>query len=257
MLNIKFAKDDDAYTATVLRKGKTLAITLDEEGDLIIGSTAMGAVAFSGSIDNFNTYEDVSTGNNANNIHLGTGNAGIHINNGETIIGTEDAGIHASNGNIRIGTAENGIQIKNGNIRLGTGNADVVIDSESTNHTGSCIIDHTHSYGVFIDCNSSEISQLPNKIVGIYRGKLSSYGIETRKGICTVVATGCKTYRLDFSNGVPSVHDVQLGRKNDFDEYTSVVIEGEYSSAIEIDMSFDDLEIDGEILRISFDGKRN
>ncbi|KAA1246824.1 oligoendopeptidase F family protein [Aquimarina sp. RZ0] len=63
-------------------------------------------------------------------------------------------------------------------------------------------------------------------------------------------------YRLDFSNGIPSIYGVQFASVNDFEEYISVVIHGEYSSAIEIDMSFNDLEIDGKVLGVSFEGKK-
>ncbi|WP_299248370.1 hypothetical protein [uncultured Aquimarina sp.] len=259
---IKFLKNDDTYTSTVIYRGKTLAITIDEEGDLVIGSTSAGAIAFSGSIENDEWDNDSNSDNtvvdtNNTGIHIGTGNTEIHVDGNQTSIGTEDTGIHTDNGNISIGTGNNGIRIENGNISLGTGNTGININSNDDTHNGSCIIDHTHNYGNLINCDSSEISTLPRNVVGIYKGKLKTYGTENRKGICTIVKTGCKTYRLDFSNGIPSIHDIQFGRKNDFDEYASVIIEGEYSSAIEVDMTFDDLEIDGEIMRVSFDGKRN
>ncbi|MBQ4820632.1 hypothetical protein [Aquimarina sp. MMG016] len=259
---IKFIKDDDTYTSTVIYKGKTLAITVDEEGDLSIGATGVGAIAFSGSIEDGRWNDDdasenttVTTGGSG--IHLGTGSTGIHMDGNQTSIGTEDAGIHMNNGNISIGTGDSGIQIENGNITLGTGNSGVSVNSGSSTHSEIFIIEQEHCIGGLIDCNSSEISHLPRRMVGIYRGKLETRGVDTRKGICTIVETGCKTYRLDFSNGVPSIHGVQFGRKNDFDEYTSVVIEGEYSSAIEVDLSFNDLEIDGKVLIVSFDGKKN
>ncbi|AXT54744.1 hypothetical protein D1815_02885 [Aquimarina sp. AD1] len=238
---IKFIKNDDTYTSTVIYNGKNLAITVDEEGDLIIGSTAANTIAFSGSInEGNNTYDDTNT-ITGNNIHLNT--AGSEITN--------------NNGNLSLSTGNTGISIANGNVLLETGNVSINTSSNKKSGATSCILEHNHSYGVLLNCNSSEISNLPRKTIGIYKGKLETFGTETRKGICTIIETGCKTYRLDFSNDIPSIHDVQFGRKNDFDEYTSVIVEGEYSSAIEIDMTFNDLEIDGEILRVSFDGKRN
>ncbi|WP_299251359.1 hypothetical protein [uncultured Aquimarina sp.] len=261
--SVKFMKNGDTYTSTIIYKGKTSVVSLNEEGNLSIGATSKGALAFSGSIENDGWDEDddfseniiTETGNNS--IHLSTGSTGIYMNGNQTHIGTENASIHTSNGSVSVGTGDNGILIENGNISLGTGNTEIAINSNNENHNGNCIINHDHNYGNLISCGSTEISTLPKNIVGIYRGKLKTYGTETRKGICTVVKTGCKTYRLDFSDSVLSIHDVQFGRKNDFDEYTSVIVEGEYSSAIEIDMTFDDLEIDGKILRVSFDGKRN
>jgi len=241
--SIKFIKSGDTYTSSIIYKGKTLAVSLDDEGDLSIGATSIGTLAFSGSLEN-----DLSDNSHySENTTIETGNTGISINGDHTNIGAANTGIHTSNGNISIGSENNGIQIENGNISLGTGNTGITINSNSDNH----------NYGNLIDCSSKEISTLPKNIIGVYRGKLKTYDIETRKGICTIIETGCKTYRLDFSNDIPSIHDVQFGRKNDFDEYTSVIIEGEYSSAIEVDMTFDDLEIDGEILRVSFDGKKN
>jgi len=236
---VKFIKNDDTYTSTAIYRGKTLAITVDEEGDLVIGATGLGAISFSGSINN--------------HVHLGTGNTSIHIDDNQTNIATEDASIHTNQGSISIGTGTNGIQIENGTISVHNESADITINSNQS----SCIVAHDHNYGVLIGCSSKEISSLPRNVMGIYRGKLSTYDIETRKGICTIVKTACKTYRLDFSNGIPSIHNIQFGRKNDFDEYTSVIIEGEYSSAIEIDVTFNDLEIDGKILRVDFDGKKN
>ncbi|WP_378172804.1 hypothetical protein [Aquimarina sp. SS2-1] len=258
--DIKFFKNDDTYTAAAIYKGITLAITLDEEGDLVIGSTTTGAIAFSGSISDSYDKETEDKNTNVitrNSINLGTGNTNVHIENDETSLNTENSEIVNNNGDLSLNTGNTGIDISNGNITLGTGTIQVSTASYTDHPTGSCILNHDHSYGVLLHCNSSEISNLPSKIVGIYRGKLKTFGIETRKGICTIVKTGCKTYRLDFSNGIPSIHDVQFGRKNDFDEYTSVIIEGEYSSAIEVDMTFDDLEIDGQVLRVSFDGKKN
>ncbi|SEM10806.1 hypothetical protein SAMN04487910_4121 [Aquimarina amphilecti] len=239
---IKFIKNDDTYTSTVIYNGKSLAITVDEEGDLVIGSTATNTIAFSGSSINEDNdiYDDtdILTGNN---IHLNTG--GSEITN--------------SNGNLSLSTGNTGVSITNGNVSLETGNVSINTSSNGNSDVTSCILEHNHSYGMLLNCNSSEISNLPRKTIGIYKGKLEAFATQTRKGICTIIETGCKTYRLDFSNGIPSIHDIQFGRKNDFDEYTSVIVEGEYSSAIEIDMTFNDLEIDGEILRVSFDGKRN
>jgi len=255
---IKFIKNDDTYTSTVLYRGKTLAITVDEEGDLAIGSSGIGTVSFSGSIKNTRWEDDDPSDNSvtettgSTTISLGTGNTSIHIDENQTNIGTENAGIHTSDGNIAIGTGNNGILIENGNISLGTGNTGISVNSGGVSTSGN----NTVPYDL-INCNSPEISNLPNETVGIYRGKLKTDHTENRKGICTIVKTACKTYRLDFSNGIPSIHDIQFGRKNDFDEYTSVIIEGEYSSAIEVDMTFNDLEIDGEVLHISFDGKKN
>ncbi|WP_299220780.1 hypothetical protein [uncultured Aquimarina sp.] len=251
--SVKFMKNGDTYTSTIIYKGKTLAVSLDEEGDLSIGATSIGALAFSGSIES-NHSDDTDSSEDTT---IETGNTGILINEDQTSIGTGNVGIQTSNGTISIGSGDNGIQIENGNISLGTGNTGISINSNDSTHNGSCIIDHNHNYGNLIDCGSGEISTLPKNVVGIYKGKLKTYDTETRKGICTIVKTGCKTYRLDFSNGVPSIRNIQFGRKNDFDEYASVIVEGEYSSAIEVDMTFDDLEIDGEILRVSFDGKRN
>ncbi|MHA7059029.1 hypothetical protein ACWGOQ_0017520 [Aquimarina sp. M1] len=260
---VKFVKNNDTYTSTVVYKGKTLTITVDEEGDLVIGSIGAGALAFSGSIENegwdnddYSDNSSLETGNT--DTHIGTGNTGIYVDGGQTTIGTEDAGIHTNNSNITIGNANNGIQIGNGTINVGTGNTGISINSLDNDRTISCILHHDHNFGVLLQCNSTEISDLPSKITGIYRGKLKTprVEVETRKGICAIVKTGCKTYRLYFSNGIPSIHDEQFERKNDFDEYTSMIIEGEYSSAIEIDMTFDDLEIDDEIVRVSFDGKR-
>ncbi|MFD2561827.1 hypothetical protein [Aquimarina rubra] len=257
---IKFMKNDDTYTATAIYKGKTLAITVDEEGDLVIGSTSVGAIAFSGSnTDEYDEDMDSESTNviSGNGVHLSTGNTNIRVENDEASLNIENSEILSSNGNLSINTGNNGVEIANGSVTLGTGPVGISTSSHTNNPTGSCILNHDHNYGVLLHCNSTEIRSLPSKIVGIYRGKLISQGVENRKGICTIVKTGCKTYRLDFSNGIPSIHDIQFGRKNDFDEYTSVIIEGEYSSAIEVDMTFDDLEIDGEILRVSFDGKKN
>ncbi len=253
---VKFMKTEDTYTATIIYKGKTLAVTVDEEGDLSIGATAAGAFAFSGSIEGA-----ISDERDAINTTVETEDAGIHITNGTISLGTGNTGIRVENGNVSLGTENNSIEVQDGNVSLGTNSTGVSVNTNTRNmntHTSVCILNHNHSYGAIFGCNSSEISNLPEKIVGIYRGKLSTYdGIENRKGICTIIETGCKTYRLDFSDGIPSIHDIQFGRKNNFDEYTSVIIEGEYSSAIEVDMSFDDLEIDGEMTRVSFDGKRN
>ncbi|AXT50165.1 hypothetical protein D1818_04710 [Aquimarina sp. BL5] len=256
--SVKFMKNDDTYTSTIIYKGKTFAVSLDEEGDLSIGATSIGALAFSGSIENGDFDDTDHDGTDySEDVTIETGNTGIFINGDQTSIVTGNAGIQTSNGTISIGSGDNGILIENGNVSLGTGNVGIAINSNDDTHNGSCIIDHNHNYGSLIDCGSSEISTLPKNVVGIYKGKLKTYGTETRKGICTIVKTGCKTYRLDFSNGIPSIYDVQFGRKNDFDEYASVIVEGEYSSAIEVDIAFDDLEIDGEIMRVSFDGKRN
>jgi len=205
---VKFMKNDDTYTSTIIYKGKTLAVTVDEEGDLSIGATAIGVLAFSGSIEDGDAYENNDT---TENTTISAGNTGIDINNDQTSIGTEDAGIHISNGTISVGTGDSGIQIENGNISLGTGNTGISIESTNAgNHTSICILSHNHNYGTLINCNSNEISRLPKKAVGIYRGRIETYdGFETRKGICTIVETGCKVYRLDFSDGVPSIHDIQ------------------------------------------------
>lgn len=243
--NIKFIKNDDTYTSTIIHQGKTLSITLDEDGDLFIGSTAKGVFSFSGSIsDEYERdadAENINVTNNGSTISLGTGNTNILIENGETNLSSGNSEIH----------------IDHESTSLDTGNISISTSSASNNLIASCFLHNDYVYEGLIHCNSTEISTLPSKVVGIYRGKLKTYEIETKKGICTIVKTGCKTYRLDFSNGIPSIHNIQFGRKNDFDEYTSVIIEGVYSSAIEIDMSFDDLEIDGKILRVSFDGKKN
>ena len=267
---VKFMKNDDTYTATIIYKGKTLAVTVDEEGDLSIGSTSIGVLAFSGSTDSDRYGHDET----AENTTISTRNTGIDINSNQTTIGTGDAGIYTNNGNISIGTGDNGISRRNGQTTVGNRNSSISTrPARSTkptrptrsrntgNHRGGpnvCILHHNHNYGALIHCNSSEISELPTNAVGIYRGRLKTYdGVETRKGICTIVKTGCKVYRLDFSNGIPSIHDIQFGNASRFKEYVSVIVEGEYSSAIEVDMRFDDLEIDGEILNISFDGDKN
>jgi len=261
---VKFLKNDDTYTATANYNGKTLAITVDEEGDLVIGSTGTRTIAFSGSIENDrrrrrNHSQNTTVTNRGNNdIHLSTRSTGIYTDEDQTHIGTKDAGIHTNNnGNVSIGTGDSGIRIQNGTIALGTGDTGVSVNSTNNSRTQGRSRNNTRNYGSLIACNSSEISALPKKILGIYKGKLVTRRTDTKKGICTIVKTACKTYRLDFSNGIHSIHNVQFGRKNNFDEYTSVIINGEYSSAIEIDMTFNDLEIDGEILSVSFDGKKN
>ncbi len=200
---------------------------------------------------------------NQNGTTINTPNSRVSTRGNNTSIHTDNVKIHTnnprkrrSNGNVSISTNGNGVNI-NGSVNIGNNDphTDVVVCSGWTNCTiPNC--SHANAPSHYYDCGSHEIAQLPLNALGFYRGKLNGYNVDTRKGICKIVETGCKTYRLEFSNNLPPIHGVQFGRINNFDEYTSLVIEGQYSSAIEIDMSFNDLSIDGEIMTIEFDGDK-
>ncbi|WP_299890095.1 hypothetical protein [uncultured Lacinutrix sp.] len=272
--NIKFSKDDDTYTSSFIYKGKTFAVIVDEDGDLVINSTSgySNILSFSGAIDishnsqnntsiiSSNGEQSIAT--DSNSVFVQNGNQTIRNNNtvelhNETqgIRATNDS-VNINNGNVNISTNSTGVSI-NGSINIGhhQPNVQVEICYGWTNCSiSNCSHENTSQH--YYECGSHEISQLPKHAIGFYKGKLNGYRTDTKKGICKIVETGCKTYRLDFSNNLPSIHGVQFGRINNFEEYTSVVIEGQYSAAIEIDMTFKDLSIDGEIMAIDFDGDK-
>lgn len=211
-----------------------------------------------------NGNQTINTNHHDNDVELHNGNQTIKttehddvfIKNGNQTISTNSNGTRINNGNVSISTNGNGVNI-NGSISIGQHepSADVVVCSGWTNcRIANCHHDNAPVH--YYDCGAYEIARLPQNAIGFYKGKLNGYRTDTRKGICKIVETGCKTYRLDFSNNLPSIHGVQFGRRNNFDEYTSVVIEGQYSAAIEIDMSFSDLSIDGEIMAIDFNGDK-
>lgn len=203
---------------------------------------------------------------NGDNVRLKNGNKVITTNKNKTVIKTSNSKITHNkkpkrrnkdrNSNISLNTGSNSI-----NISINDDSSDH--DNEFTivrcNDSRACALTNcTHGDAdyYYYNCGSHEIAELPKKATGLYRGDLVGYQVDTDKGICKIVRTGCKTYRLDFSNGIPSIHGVQFTRKNNFNEYTSVVIEGAYSSDIEIDMSFKDLKIEGDLLRMEFDGEK-
>lgn len=279
--NVKFRKDDDTYTSSFIYKGKTFAAVVDEDGDLAINATSgySNVLSFSGeiSIRRGNSHNNTTVVSNNGNQHIETnnnddvfiqnGNQTIHtnnhgnnteINNGNQTIETDHDDVYIQNGNQTIHTNNNGTSINNGNVSISTDGNGVNINgsiSIGQNHNEPIII-HESNPEYYYECGSYEIVQLPRNAIGFYKGRLNGFNRNTRKGICKIVETGCKTYRLDFSDNLPSIHGVQFGRMNDFDEYTSVIIQGQYSAAIEIDMGFSDLSIDGEILAIDFDGDK-
>jgi len=242
--NVYFSKNDEVYTSTFLYNRKSMAISVDEDGDLTIGSTnnlSSSFLAFNGQIaitDNgnysFSHYTTLDTGNNSisvngDSVTLKNGNQSIHTNGNEMVINTPKATLK---------TRPSNTSINSRNITI------------SSNKNGATIA------GNYYDCYSNDITRLPLNAIGIYRGDLSSYNVDTGKGICKIIETGCKTYRLDFSNGIPSIHGVQFSKINNFKEYTSVVVNGEYSSAIEIDLSYKDLTINDESIAVEFDGEK-
>lgn len=216
----------------------------------------------------------VKTGNNSididgENVRIKNGNKVITTNSDETTIRTTNTKIKSTNNPKKVSTrsqGNNGINLKtgnnsirvDGNIHISNGNTKV--ECIDCNESKPCVLKNCTNYEdydqYFYNCGSDEIAELPKNAIGLYRGDLAGFNVDTNKGICKIVRTGCKTYRLDFSDGIPSVYGVQFTRKNDFNEYTSVIIEGRYSSDIEIDMSFDDLKIEGDLLRMEFDGEK-
>ena len=327
--NIRFTRDDDTYISSFIYKGKTFALTLDEDGDLAVAATSgySSLLSFSGEktinknnkvrIDN-NGTQRVRTGNrgtivkngnqrikttNDGDVHIQNGtqrintNSKIHgnkvsvkngnqtINSGgrstsikngkQTIHTNQDGDIHIQNGNQRVRTK--GKRRNSGNVSISTngngvninGNVNIGNDENHQQHDGvivttcpgwtTCNINnctHSNAPSHYYDCGSHDIAELPQEAIGFYKGKLNGYNLNTNKGICNIVETGCKTYRLEFSNNIPTIHGVQFGRPDRFKDYTSVVIEGQYSAAIEVDMRFNDLTIDGKIMTIHFDGDK-
>ncbi|WP_075344363.1 hypothetical protein [Tenacibaculum agarivorans] len=270
--NVKFNQDDDVFTATTVFKGKKLGISLDLDGSLSVGNTtASSFIAFEGDLitTNYGSFED--NDDTSSNQNIFTNGSSTQIQNGNQSINTRGNSTQIKNGNQSINTQKNdhvnirtgglGIDASNGNVSIRTGNGSINIESgteeEYSEHTSTTINNGRRYRGnAFYECASNEVSTLPDQVIGIYTGELKAPGVYTKKGICKIVRTGCKVYRLDFSNGVPSIYGVQFGKMNNFKEFTSVVIDGEYASDIEIDMRFDDLTIEKGFCPISFDGEK-
>ncbi len=287
--NVRFKQDEDVFTATGLYKGKKLGISLDLDGSLSVGSlSGTKVLAFNGDLintrgDSYDDDDSIHNGNqhirtNGNGTTIRNGNQKIktrggntRIKNGNQSINTKGNGTRIKNGNQSINTRNNGsvsiktgglgIDASNGNVSIRTGNGSIEVNNNEDDDyedTSSVHINDNHKYrgNAFYECNSNEVSNLPEQVIGLYMGELKAPGVYTKKGICKIVKTGCKTYRMDFSNGIPSIYGVQFGRENNFKEFTSVIIDGEYATDIEIDMRFDDLTIEKGMFNIAFDGEK-
>jgi len=241
--NVKFNQADDVFTATSLYNGKKLAISLDLEGSISIGSTSVfGTIAFTGDLIGYNnksgrdkevhTTKRETTVIKSDNQSIHTNRSGTNIKNGNQSINTQGGNVSLSTGNMGINTSNKSTNIRTGR-RGGSGRANA-----------------------FYECNSDEVAELPEEVIGIYTGRLNAPGVDTARGICKIVKTGCKTYRLDFSNRVPSIYGVQFGKMDKFEDFESVIIEGEYATDIEVDMRFDDLTIKKGVLNITFKGDK-
>ncbi len=263
--NVRFTQDDEIYTATALYSGKKLGITIDsDDNSLSIGSISGSKVlAFEGDLISSGTYSNVNL--NTQHQSISTKGDNTKIRNGNQTITTKGNSTNIKNGNQRVKTRRNGsisiktgdlgIDASNGNVSIVTGNGSIHVNDGET-HIDNNESLHVYSGNAFYECESNQIADLPEQVVGIYMGTLEAPGVHTKKGICKIVQTGCKTYRLDFSNGIPSIHGVQFGRMNNFKEFTSVVIEREYATEIEIDMRFDDLNIERGLVNVVFDGEK-
>ncbi len=283
--NVKFKQDDDVFTASTFYKGKKLAISLDLDGSLSVGSlSGTKTLAFEGDLiesnnnndGNINTHnQSIRTNDNGTIIRNGnqtinTSSSNTRIKNGHQNINTTKNNTRIKNGNQSINTKKNGsvsirtgglgIDTSNGNVSIRTGNGSIEVNNNENDYedNSSVQINGNHRYrgNAFYECNSNEISNLPEQVVGIYMGELKAPGVYTKKGICKIVKTGCKIYRMDFSNGIPSIYGVQFGRQNNFKEFTSVIMDGDYATDIEIDMRFDDLTIEKGMFNIAFDGEK-
>jgi len=302
--SVRFTKDDDVYTSTVIIQGKNSFITLDEDGDLSISSnqSSRNRITFNGElidsgvndeyvnqqvITNGNVHvqngnQQISTSNGNNDVYIRNGNQTIHTNEDHTVINNSSTNtrrnpkrrrsnraIRVNNGNVSVSTNGQGVSINGGVSINNNSNQDIEVYNEDHYDpyggvgycpgASSCVVNscqHINTNYNYYNCDDNEVVELPRSVLGFYRGRLEAYEINNRKGISRVVRTGCKTYRIEFSDQIPPIHGVQFGRKNNFDEYTSVIVQGQYSAAIEIDTSFDNLDIDGDILTINFKGDK-
>lgn len=183
---------------------------------------------------------------------------------------SSDRAIRVNNGNVSISTSGQGVSINNNGVHIGSnGNHNIEVYDEDHNDpyggvgycpgASSCVLStcqHINTSYNYYNCDDTEVVELPRQVLGFYKGRLEAYGTNNRKGISRIIKTGCKTYKIEFSDQIPTIYGVQFGKKNNFDEYTSVIVQGQYSAAIEIDTTFDNLDLDGDILTIDFRGKK-
>ena len=122
--NIRFTRDDDTYTSSFIYKGKTFAVTLDEDSDLAVAATSgySSLLSFSGK-KTINKNNKVRIDNNGNQ-RVRTGNRGTTVRNGNQHINTNskshDNNVSVKNGNQTINSGARSTSIKNGNQTIHT-----------------------------------------------------------------------------------------------------------------------------------------